>query len=194
MRRPGVAALTLKLSSSGTTAGARRRQARAVRTIPVPTWVKVAVDARTAAARLTGDQSQSAKLVHEETDSRILILRQATLAVPNRCTVPGTERSVRRSRNEWRRQAPRDGISSEHSPSPPKPWLLRRMPVTLMHGEKDDLRRSSAAQCRYRLEAVHDRHRDVRDNHFRMQTAAFLQKCAPVRGWAPEPNEQTGSG
>lgn len=54
----------------------------------------------------------------------------------------------------------------------------------LMHREKDDLRRTSAAQFRHRLEAIQDRHRDVRDDHVRVQTVACLQKCAPVRNGA----------
>ena len=54
----------------------------------------------------------------------------------------------------------------------------------LVHGEKDHLRRFSATQFGHRLEAVHDGHRDVHHNHFRVQTAALLQQFAPVRNRA----------
>src|ERR1039458_6241830 len=51
----------------------------------------------------------------------------------------------------------------------------------LMHSEKNDLWPSPMAQFRHGLEAVHERHRDVRHDDFRAQTVILLQERAAVR-------------
>ena len=51
----------------------------------------------------------------------------------------------------------------------------------LMHSEKYDLWLSPTVQFRDRLEAVHERHRDVRHDDFRVQAVVLLQQCATIR-------------
>src|ERR1039458_466113 len=50
-----------------------------------------------------------------------------------------------------------------------------------MHSEEYDLWLSPVAQFRHCLEAIHERHRDVRHDDFRAQTVILLQECAAVR-------------